>query len=502
MNISARLREQAKNHGSKTAVTVNDASVDFATLDRLIDREALRLQGAGITKGDTVAVMLPNSLEFVIAYFAVLRLGAVFMGLDPRLTEGELRAPFADGRPKAWIADDRVINEALAKDFGVSSLPLGTGSALLKPLNGSPCVGIEDASVNEEDPAVLLYTSASTGKPKGVLLPRRSLEVFPLFCDALFGELLSSQVFGVSIPMCHIGGPIYCNALAARGIPLVIVEPFRPDRFLLAIQKNRVTGFHSVPPILMALLQAQLKMRLELKSLFWIAPMGMSVPVSLMATLDQAFPGTRIFQGYGLTETAGPIVCVPPADAEFRKSSMGKIMVPDCIVEAQGPEGEALPAGEVGELAVAGKCLMLGYLNRPELNAQVFRNGFFMTGDLGYRDEEGFFYHLGRKDDVINVGGEKVYPAEIEQALYLHPKIRECCVLGTDNPKRGKAIVAFVCPVFGQTLEKRELVGFLKERLASYKLPQDFIFMENLPKTPIGKVAKETLHKTALAMAL
>jgi long-chain acyl-CoA synthetase len=226
--------------------------------------------------------------------------------------------------------------------------------------------------------------------------------------------------------------------------------------------------------------------------------MGMSVPVSLMETLDQAFPGTRIFQGYGLTETAGGIVCVPPADAEFRKSSMGKIMVPGCIVETQGPEGEALPAGEAGELAVKGKCLMLGYFNRPELNAQVFRNGFFLTGDLGYQDEEGFFYHLGRKDDVINVGGEKVYPSEIEQALYFNPSVKEACVLGVDDPKKGKSINEFVCPAPGQTLEKRELMNFLKDRLASYKIPQEFVFLDALPKTPVGKVAKDTLRKFVL----
>ena len=498
MNIGAALRQQAAILAQKTAVTVNDASVDFASLDRLTDRLAFQLKDNGIKKGDTVAVMLPNSLEFVIAYFAVLRLGGVFMGLDPRQTQEEFRAIFMDANPKALVVDDRTKTKGLEEEFGFKILPIAVGSAFLWPLNGHASLQLEDVETSEVDPAVLLYTSASTGKSKGVLLPRRSLDAFPQVCDTLFGDLVSSQVFGVSIPMCHIGGPIYCNALAARGIPLVIVEPFRPDRFLLAIQKNGVTGFHSVPPILMALLQAQLKMRLDLKSLFWIAPMGMSVPVSLMETLDQAFPGTRIFQGYGLTETAGPIVCVPPADAEFRKSSMGKIMVPDCIVEAQGPEGEALPAGEAGELAVKGKCLMLGYFNRPELNAQVFRNGFFLTGDLGYRDEEGFFYHLGRKDDVINVGGEKVYPSEIEQALYLNSSVKEACVLGVDDPKKGKSIKAFICPVPGQTLEKRELMSFLKDRLASFKIPQEFVFLEALPKTPIGKVAKDTLRKSVL----
>lgn len=498
MDIGAALRQQAAILGQKTAVTVNDASVDFATLNRLTDRLAFQLKDYGIKKGDTVAVMLPNSLEFVVAYFAVLRLGGVFMGLDPRQTQEEFRAIFIEAHPKALVIDDRTKMKGLEEEFDVKVLPVAVGSAFLWPLNGHASLQLEDVETNEEDPAVLLYTSASTGKSKGVLLPRRSLDVYPQFCESLFGDRLPSHVFGVSIPMCHIGGPIYCNALAERGIPLVIVEPFRPDRFLLAIQKHGVTGFHSVPPILMALLQAQLKMRLDLKSLSWIAAMGMSVPVSLMDALDQAFPGTRIIQGYGLTETAGAIVCVPPSDAEFRKNSMGIIMASECTIETQGPEGEALPAGEVGEIAVAGKCLMLGYFNRPELNAQVFRNGFFLTGDLGYRDEEGFFYHLGRKDDVINVGGEKVYPSEIEQALYLNPSVKEACVLGIDDPKKGKSIKAFICPAPGQTIEKRELMSFLKDRLASYKIPQEFVFLEALPKTPIGKVAKDTLRQSAL----
>lgn len=498
MNIGAALRQRAAILGHKTAVTVNDASVDFATLNRLTDSFALHIKGCGIGKGDTVAVMLPNSLEFVIAYFAVLRLGGVFMGIDPRQTQEELRAIFMDANPKVLVVDDRTKMEAMEKELNVKVLPITVGSAFLWPLNGHSSLPIEDVETSQEDPAVLLYTSGSTGKAKGVLLPRRSLEVFPEFCETLFGKQLSSHVFGVSIPMCHIGGPIYCNTLAAYGVPLVIVEPFRPDRFLLAIQKHGVVGFHSVPPILMALLQAQLKMRLELKSLFWIAPMGMSVPVSLMETLDRAFPATRIIQGYGLTETAGAIVCVPYAEAELRKNSIGRILVSECTVETQGPGGEALPPGEVGEIAIKGKCLMLGYLNRPELNAQVFRNGFFLTGDLGYQDEEGFFYHLGRKDDVINVGGEKVYPSEIEQTLYLNPSVKEACVLGVDDPKRGKSIKAFLCPAPGQTLEKRGLMSFLKERLASYKIPQEFVFLEVLPKTPVGKVAKDVLLKAAL----
>jgi long-chain acyl-CoA synthetase len=345
MNISASLREHAINYGQKTAVTVNDASVDFATLYRLTDRLASRLKEAGIVKGNTVAVTLPNSLEFVITYFAVLKLGAIFMGLDPRLTEGELRGLFADGRPRAWIADGRVMNEDLSRDFGVSTLPLAIGSAFLNSYDGTFPLRMEATPVSEEDPGVLLYTSGSTGKPKGVLLPVRTFSVFPEFCENFFEKGFASEAFGVSIPMCHIGGPIYCNLLALKGVPLTIVEPFRPDRFLLAIQKHRITGFHSVPPILMALLQAQLKMRLDLPSLLWIAPMGMSVPVSLMEMLSNAFPGAHIIQGYGLTETAGPIVCTPIKDPLWQLGSIGRPMVSVCTIDIEGTEGETLSPG-------------------------------------------------------------------------------------------------------------------------------------------------------------
>ena len=501
MNIGSLLREQVQRHPQKTAVIVNDVPVDFATLNSLTNSLTLRLKEAGISKGDTVAVTLPNSLELIISYFAVLRLGAVFMGLDQRLTEEELSVLFADACPKVWISGGKTTKEGWDKQLGAQTLPLAIGSTLLD-LGGSTSQEIEDAPVQDEDPCVLLYTSGSTGRPKGVLLPVRTLGVFPEFCDSFYGDLLPLQVVGLSIPMCHSGGLINCNILAARGVPFVIVEPFRPDRFLLAIQKYGITGFQSVPPILMALLQAQLKMRLELKSLYWIAPFGMSISVPLMETLSQAFPGVHMTQGYGLTETTGAIVAIPFQDSVRKVGSIGKLLVPGCTLEIQGQGGEQLPRGEVGEIAIAGKCLMLGYLNRPELNAQVFRNGFFLTGDLGYQDDEGFFYHMGRKDDVINVGGEKVYPAEIEQALYRHPKVRECCVLGIDNPKRGKAVIAFVSPLPGQTPEKREILGFLKERLASFKIPQEIVFMEALPKTPLGKVAKETLLQTGLEIPL
>lgn len=501
MDVAEEFRVLASHYGhTKPALIVNDEPVSFARIEALADFLASMLKKFGVGRGDIVAVELPNSLEYVVAYFAVMKLGSVFLCIDPRIQEEEREVLFEDAKPKVWLFDpEKEQKESLRrqKQGEVRTLPFKLGSPLLLETELQNKTPIESEPAYPEDPALIFYTSGSTGKPKGVVLPRRSLNVFPEFCSAIFGcqGELSNQVLGVGIPMSHLGGPIYCNMLARYGTSLVIVEPFRPDRFLKAIERHRITGFHSVPPILASLLQVPERETFDLSSLSWIAPMGMAVPKPLLLELKSAFPSAHILQGYGMTETAGPLIAVPFEYETKKLGSMGRLLVEGCQMSLVDEEGREVPEMETGEIVVSGKCLMKGYRNRPELNDRVFKDGFFFTGDLAYRDSEGFFYFMGRKDDLINIGGEKVYPAEIEAALLFHPKVAEACVLGIDSPKRGKTIKAFVRLFQGERLDQRELLQFLGARLSRYKIPQEVSVVDMLPRTSSGKIAKAELSR-------
>jgi len=493
MNMASLLRKRRENAENNTALIVNDAAISFSELDTLVDIHAGKLKATGIKHGDVVASMLPNGLEYVVNYFSVLRLGAIFMPIDIRTPIAELKLVFEDANPKALVSGSRCVEASLLKWFDKEKITLKPGIMTHDTLKEPNVNLIGDADILDDEPVIYMYTSGSTGRPKGVILPNRALEIFPEGCCKLFGLKIAEHVLGVSMPMSHIGGPIYLNVLATFGTRLVIVEPFRPDRFLKAISKHKITVFHSVPPIITSLLQVPNLERYNLSSLQWIAPMGMSVPVSLIMALESVFSNAYVIQGYGLTETAGMLTALTKGNTKRKRGSIGSILVPATEIKIIDEWGKDLNDGEVGELVISGKCLMLGYHNCPELNTNMMKDGWFYTGDLGCRDKEGFFYHKGRKDDVINVGGLKVYPAEIEEVILQHPKVKETCVLGIANARRGKAIKAFVRLIPGQNISEKDLIHFLKDRMVNYKVPRQVEYLERLPKTSNGKIDKALL---------
>lgn len=491
MNPAAHLRQRAEETPDVTAVVANDKQITFKELNTLVDAFAARLGGLGLHQGHVAAVQLPNSLEFVVTYFATLRLGAIFLGIDARAKQEELGSLFLDAHPALWITDPRTAAEEHPAESGCQVLPLVPHSLLETPA-AHPPAPMENFPFAPEAPALYLHTSGSTGRPKIAILPARALEAssepFEFF---LKGEV-RGQVLGKCIPISHYIGPLYCNTMAQYGSQMVIVEPFRPDRFLQAVARHKITLFHAVPPILASFLQCPNVGSLDLSSVQVIIPMGMAVPVALIDASKQLFPNAHILQGYGATETGG-ILAVPIEDEERKKGSLGKPLSPNVHVRIVDDSGHDLKPGEIGEFIVQTRGLMLGYLNRPELNNMVFRDGWYRMMDLGYQDEEGFYYFMGRKDDMINLGGEKIYPAELEQALMGHPMVKEACVLGVDDAKRGKSIVAFVSPIPGCSLEKNDLLAFLRQRLASYKVPKEFVIIQTFPRTTNGKIAKGEL---------
>ncbi len=264
-----------------------------------------------------------------------------------------------------------------------------------------------EVDITEEEEALYLYTSGTTGKPKGVVLTFSNLDLFPEGMHEVLGTR-EEDILGCLLPMSHISGPIMCNEFVLRGSTLFIFDQLRPDKILSAVEKHQVTYFHSVPPIFEAILHVPNKERFNVGSLKYVAMMGTSVPIDLLNVFKKSFPNVTVIQGYGLTETSPFITLLPLEYAETKIGSMGRA-VPRAEVKLVNDKGEEVPGSEIGELIVRGPMLMKCYHNNPEATRERIKNGWLYTGDLCKKDEDGFFYHVGRKDDMIIVGGLNVY---------------------------------------------------------------------------------------------
>jgi long-chain acyl-CoA synthetase len=277
-----------------------------------------------------------------------------------------------------------------------------------------------------------------------------------------------------------------------RGSTLFIFDQLRPDKILSGIEKQRVTYFHSVPPIFEAILHVPHKERFDLSSLRFIAMMGTSVPLPLLTTFKKTFSSVAVIQGYGLTETS-PFITLLPLEYEQKKMGSIGMAVPRAEVKLVNEQGEEVPVKDVGELIVKGPMLMKGYHNNPDATRERIRDGWLYTGDLCRKDEDGFYYHLGRKDDMIIVGGLNVYPAEVEQVLQGHPLLQEVGVVGMPDKDRGEIIKAAVVVKPGSEITKKEIIAYCKERLATFKVPKIVELWDELPKSSTGKIARRLL---------
>ena len=499
MNVGKTLRATAARLPDKKAVIYSDRSITFKEIDEAADRVATFLFDRGIHKGDRVGIIFPNIPEFVFVYFGVARLGAVGVPLDHRLKGGELSSILKDAEIKAAFITETKFGE-VRSDLGeverldsvvISGKEFPGHHCLEAILKGEEASKMVETEIDEEDEAVYLYTSGTTGKPKGVVLTFRNLDCFPLAMNRMF-EAGEDDVIGFILPVSHISGPIFCNLIALCGSTLCIFEHLRPDKILENIDRHRINYFHAVPPIFQSLLRVPHQNRYDLKSLIWVATMGTSAPVQLLREFREAFPSVKVIQGYGLTETSPLITLLPLEYAESKLGSIG-LPVPEIQIRISDANGKEVAQGEVGEIVVKGPVVMKGYHNNSEATEEMIREGWLYTGDLGRIDEEGFVYHLGRKDDLIITGGFNVFPAEVENVLLRHPDILEAGVVGVPDKDRGQIIKAAVVFRPGKTLASRELKTFCREHLADYKVPKLIEFRDVLPKTSTGKVSRREL---------
>ncbi|HVO92565.1 MAG TPA: AMP-binding protein [Terriglobales bacterium] len=487
------LAATAQRQPHKTAIIAKEEELTFAALDQRVGALAAHLQQEGLRQGDRVGVLLPNSTAIPVSYFATQKIGAVTVILDARLKGKELQGVLKDADLKLLIVHANLFTEMEEACKGASPIPVwivnGHGERRFDKRFETPSASMTLPRLSARDDALILYTSGTTGEPKGVVLSYENLVQYPRVMNEL-RVTDSSTMRGCILPMSHIVGPVVCNELAEKGYTLVIFDQINPVTLLEGIQKYRITVFESVPIVFQLLLGVKNLASYDTSSMKIAAMMGTSIPLPLLRAFQSAQPHIKVIQGYGLTETSPMITLVEPDQAEAKMGSIGRA-VPGVEVKIIDEEEKEVGVDEPGEIITCGPHVMKGYFRRPDATAQRIRNGWLYTGDVGKRGADGYFYHLGRRDDMIITGGLNVYPAEVENLLYTFPGVQETVVFAIPDAKRGAVIGAAVVARQGANLGEKEMLAFLRANLANFKVPDKIVVREALPRTSSGKTIRD-----------
>jgi len=493
----------------KSALIWGDQRISYQELDDMAARFASALIEQGIHPKDRVVIVTPNSVEAIVAIFGVLKAGGVFLVVHHSIKEKKLSYIVKDSGAKAMVlfknqvpAFRTVLETAeslhcifvCGDDDGghqAGRIPAISWSAVqndYSPLERSP-------PMSEQDLACLVYTSGSTGEPKGVMESHACMD-FATASIIRYLENTADDIVLNCLPLSFDYGLYQPLMVFKFGGTLVLERSFMfPAAILKKMEKERVTGFPGVPTIFSLLLQMDLS-AYDLSSLRYITNTAAALPVSHIERLCAKFPDACLYSMYGQTECKR-VLYLPPQELKNRPGSVG-IAIPGTEVWIQGPHGERVPPGSIGQLVVRGRHVMKGYLNKPKETACTFgpgrypEEGVLFTGDLFRQDEEGFFYFVSRVDDIIKTRGEKVAPKEIENVLYLLPCVLEAAVVGVPDDLEGEAIKAYIVSSDAK-LSAREVINHCKKHLESFMVPKFIEFRDTLPKGSTGKIAKREI---------
>jgi len=498
-NLAVILRETAAASPGRAVALYPGGQLSYGELNALSDRLAAGLESAGVRPGDTVGLQLPNIPEFLIAYFGILKCGAVAVPLNVMLKAPEVAFHLGDCAATmlitwAGILADAVKGAEVAGVEAVYAVGHTAGGAVLpfEQLLAPPGTRYQLASRAAADTAVVVYTAGTTGRPKGAMLTHLQLYMNADIPGRLFGVRPDDVVITV-LPLFHVFGlSSILNVCVRFGCTMSLIPRFDPAAVLTAIECHRATIFEGVPTMFIALLSYPDLTRYDVSSLRVAISGGASIPAPVLDAFEKHF-GLVILEGYGMTETASTTTFNLSA-TQRRVYSVGK---PIWGTETQvwDTAGRPLPPGRenVGEVVTRGLHVMKGYLNHPEATAQVFTGDWLHTGDLGYFDEDGFLFIVGRQKELIIRGGYNVYPREIEDVLHAHPAVAEAAVVGIPHPRLGEEVMAVVTLRPGESAAAADLLAYCRERLAAYKYPRVFEFRDTLPKNTLGKVLKDEL---------
>ena len=506
LNLATLLSESAARFPGKVALVHDGSVLSYGAVNRAAQKLAGALAKLGVGKGQHVALMLPNVPQFTIAYYAAHYLGAPIVPLNVQLTPDEIEYHLRDSDAVVLVAWEACVDHALAafsrveacKHLVVASDASGGETAREGTLGmtaliaaGEPLTDATDTM--PDDTAVVLYTSGTTGRPKGAELTHFNLVCNAEYCASRLLPLSSQTVALAALPLFHsFGQTLLQNAVLSAGGAVVLMSRFDPGAALGLMQKHRVTLFAGVPTMYFALLHHPKADGYDLSSLTHCVSGGAAMPVAVMRAFDDKY-GVNILEGYGLSETS-PVASFNVLD---RPKKMGSIGIPIRGVDFKlmDEEGRTVTeTGVPGEICIKGRNVMKGYYKRPEATAEAIRSGWFSTGDVAYRDEDGAYFIVDRKKDMIIRGGYNVYPREVEEVLYAHPAVREAAVVGVQHERYGEEVKAVLSLKPEQTVTPDEVIAFCKQKLAGYKYPRIVEFRESLPKTANGKILKRELR--------
>jgi len=500
LTLGQLLAERAAQFPEAPALKSPSCSFTFREYDLATNRLANWLAQQGVEYQDRVGLLIPNSCEFLVAYYACAKLGAVAMPISPLLHPEEVRFLLEDAEAKALLAYAPLLEKLLA----AKALPEGVQLVASQPqVEGTAdfAAALKDASLNAppenlhkvtpDDLAAFMYTSGTTGKPKAAMLTHDNL-IFDAQAAVSFIEMTAEDVFLCILPLFHSFAVNVCGICPVIAGALTVIHPrFSPYEVFKALTEERVSIMPAVPAMLGALLEKQ-PPRETFQHLRLVVSGGAPLPVALFEAYKQRY-GVEILEGDGPTE-ASPITAVNPLHGPKKPGSIG-LPLPGVEMRIVDEEDTPLPPGEIGEIVVRGRNVMKGYWKQPEATAETLRNGWLHTGDLGKQDEDGYFYIVDRKKDMLLSAGLNVYPREIEEVLYRHPAVREVAVIGQYDKRRGEVPVAVVSLQEGLEASERDLQDFCRANLAKYKVPRRVIFLEALPRTSTGKINKRLLRK-------
>ncbi len=518
------LEENARRYPTGPATIFYDSMLTYSELDALANQIAHALIGMGVQRGDRVALLLPNSPQFVAGFFGALKAGAIVVATNPLYTARELRRQLGDAGATTIITlsklyptvqeivpDTQLENVIVANIKEYMPFLLRTLFTLFREkkdghrvelspdhiwfqdwVNEQPSSGPE-VDVTSEDVAIYQYTGGTTGVSKGAIAPHKALVADTLQIDAWIPEAREGEeTYMAVLPFFHVYGMVACMMSAVyQAARMILLPQFNVDDVLKAVDKYKPTLFPGVPAMYVAINNHPDVGKYDMRSIRACISGAAPLPVEVKKRFE-ALTGGKLCEGYGLSEAPTATHC-NPINGVNKPGSIG-VPFPDVACKIEDMDtGEALPPGEVGELCLRGPQLMTGYLNRPEETEQALKDDWLHTGDIAYMDEDGYFFIVDRKKDMIITGGYNVYPRDVEEVLYQHPAVQEAAVAGVPHEYYGEMVKAYVVPKKGAAVSEDELIDFCREGLASYKVPKEIQFREELPKTLVGKVLRRVL---------
>ncbi len=499
LNLSNIIKRHVQEQPGKTAIIFEDRQISYKELDIMINKTANALRSIGLQSGDIISLFLPSIPELIIGYIGSVRAGLIVNVVNAMLREEEVKYILNDCSSRAVIVDKTRLPIILNIQNKLESLstiiPLEQVSSIDSKDFKTMLEEAPDSSfmpdTRDKDLCHLMYTSGTTGWPKGVMATHKNI----VHNCTEFGKIHFSDddIIMVATPIFHCWGLISGTfGMLSRGGTVLTVERFYPDKSLDYIERFKPTIFQGVPPMYNLLLKEEDIATRKISSVKFCLSAATKMPENLIRAVEEELKW-RYAEAWGLTEVSCVGTTAPYK--ETRIGSCGRAMA-DAEIKVVDERGNILPPGQQGELCIKGTCVTKGYLNKPEATREVFdADGWFHSGDIAYIDEDGYAYIVDRKKDMINVGGEKVFPSEVEDMMITHPKIKDVVIVGIAHELKGEVPKAFIQLKDGEVATEDEIIDFCRKKMAPYKVPVAVEFIDEIPRSAAGKALRRLLRE-------